>query len=89
MVKSSQNLNPSYGYLCWLNGKESMTFPSLPNLSHTSLSKNTPNDLFAGMGKNGQFIEIFPNKNFVVIRMGKHLRNLLFQYYFITQCGKR
>jgi hypothetical protein len=35
------------------------------------LSENAPNDLFAGMGKNGQFVEIIPSKNFVVIRMGE------------------
>jgi CubicO group peptidase (beta-lactamase class C family) len=71
MVNTSQNLNPSYGYLWWLNGKESIIFPSLPNSFNTSLSENAPNDLFAGMGKNGQFVEIIPSKNFVVIRMGE------------------
>jgi CubicO group peptidase (beta-lactamase class C family) len=71
MVNTSQNLNRSYGYLWWLNGKESIIFPSLPNSFNTSLSVNAPNDLFAGMGKNGQFVEIIPSKNFVVIRMGE------------------
>ncbi|MGY8933736.1 MAG: serine hydrolase domain-containing protein [Flavobacteriales bacterium] len=71
MVNTSQNLNPSYGYLWWLNGKESIIFPSLPNSFNTSLSENAPNDLFAGMGTNGQFVEIIPSKNFVVIRMGE------------------
>jgi CubicO group peptidase (beta-lactamase class C family) len=71
MVNTSQNLNPSYGYLWWLNGKESIISPSLPNSFNTSLSENAPNDLFAGMGKNGQFVEIIPSKNFVVIRMGE------------------
>jgi CubicO group peptidase (beta-lactamase class C family) len=71
MVNTSQNLNRSYGYLWWLNGKESIIFPSLPNSFNTSLSENAPNDLFAGMGKNGQFVEIIPSKNFVVIRMGE------------------
>ena len=28
-------------------------------------------DLFAGMGKNGQFLDIIPSKNLVVVRMGE------------------
>jgi CubicO group peptidase (beta-lactamase class C family) len=71
MVNTSQNLNPSYGYLWWLNGKESIIYPSLPNSFNTSMSENAPNDLFAGMGKNGQFVEVIPSKNLVVIRMGE------------------
>lgn len=71
MVNTSQNLNPSYGFLWWLNGKESIIFPSLPYSFNTSLSENAPDDLFAGMGKNGQFVEIIPSKNIVVIRMGE------------------
>lgn len=71
MVNTTQSLNPSYGYLWWLNGKESIIFPSLPNSFNVSLSDNAPIDLFAGMGKNGQFVEVIPSKNLVVIRMGE------------------
>jgi hypothetical protein len=35
------------------------------------MSENAPNDLFAGMGKNGQFVEVIPSMNLVVIRMGE------------------
>lgn len=71
MVNTSQSLNPSYGYLWWLNGKTSIVFPGLPNSFNTPLSENAPNDLFAGMGKNGQFVEVIPSKNLVVVRMGE------------------
>ncbi|WP_346858601.1 serine hydrolase [uncultured Draconibacterium sp.] len=71
MVNSSQSLNPSYGYLCWLNGKTSIIVPGLPNSFPVSLSANAPADLFAAMGKNGQFIEVVPGQNLVVIRMGE------------------
>lgn len=71
MVNPSQSLNPSYGYLWWLNGKQSIVFPGLPFSFNTSLSENAPNDLFAGMGKNGQFVEVVPSKNMVVVRMGE------------------
>lgn len=71
MVNTSQSLNPSYGYLWWLNGKESIIFPSLANSFNIPLSDNAPADLFAGMGKNGQFVEVIPSNNLVVIRMGE------------------
>ena len=71
MVNTSQTLNPSYGYLWWLNGKESIIFPSIPTSFNVPMSENAPNDLFAGMGKNGQFVEVIPGKNLVVIRMGE------------------
>jgi len=71
MVSTSQNLNPSYGYLWWLNGKNSIILPSLPNRFNISLSPSAPNDLFAAMGKNGQFIDIVPSQNLIVIRMGE------------------
>jgi len=71
MISTSQNLNPSYGYLWWLNGKESIILPSLPNSFNMPLSDAAPDDLVAGMGKNGQFIEIIPSQNLVVVRMGE------------------
>ena len=71
MVNTTQSLNLSYGYLWWLNGKESIIFPGLPNSFDVPLSDNAPIDLFAGMGKNGQFVEVIPSKNLVIIRMGE------------------
>jgi CubicO group peptidase (beta-lactamase class C family) len=71
MVNSSQNLNPSYGYLWWLNGKDSLIFPGIDIPFNLSLANNAPNDLVAGMGKNGQFVELIPEENIVVIRMGE------------------
>ncbi len=72
MTNSSQNLNPSYGYLTWLNGKSSYMVPSadvqisIPG----SAMPNAPNDTYAAMGKNGQFINVVPSQNLVFIRMG-------------------
>ena len=71
MVNSSQKLNPSYGYLWWLNGKSKIIFPALTSSFNRSLSDHAPDDLFAGMGKNGQFVEIVPEQNLVVVRMGE------------------
>lgn len=71
MVNSSQTLNPSYGYLWWLNGKSKIQFPGTATTFNIELSSHAPEDLFAGMGKNGQFVEIVPSQNLVVIRMGE------------------
>jgi len=70
MTTSSQNLNPSYGYLTWLNGKSSYIIPNSQFVFSGSVSPNAPADMFAAMGKNGQIVNIVPSKNIVVIRMG-------------------
>ena len=77
MINSSQNLNPSYGYLCWLNGKSSVIFPGLPTSFNISLTSSAPPDLFAAMGKKGQFIDVVPSENIVAIRMGEAPDNAL------------
>lgn len=70
MVNSSQLLNPSYGYLWWLNGKTSFMLPTLQTVFPGSLNPSAPDDMFAAVGKNGQLINIVPSQNLVFIRMG-------------------
>lgn len=70
MVNTSQLLNPSYGYLWWLNGKTSFMFPTLQTVFPGSLNPSAPDDMFAAIGKNGQLINIVPSQNLVFIRMG-------------------
>jgi len=70
MVNTSQNLNKSYGYLWWLNGKESYMLPGLQIVFPGFLLPDAPADLFAGLGKNGQYVFVIPSLNMVVIRMG-------------------
>jgi CubicO group peptidase (beta-lactamase class C family) len=71
MVNTSQNLNLSYGYLWWLNGKSSIMVPGLQTVFPRSLAPNVPTDMFAAMGKNGQLLNIVPSKNLIMIRMGE------------------
>lgn len=71
MTNSSQSINPSYGYLTWLNGKSKYMLPTLQFQFQGSLNKNAPSDLFAALGKNGQLINISPSQNIVFIRMGE------------------
>jgi CubicO group peptidase (beta-lactamase class C family) len=68
---TSQQLNKSYGYLWWLNGKASHMIPSLQIVFSNMLSPNAPIDMFAAMGKNGQILSVVPSQNLVVIRMGQ------------------
>lgn len=70
MVSTSQPINLSYGYLWWLNGKPSYMLPQTQFVFPGSMNPNAPADMFAAMGKNGQFINVVPSQNLVWIRMG-------------------
>ena len=70
MTTNSQTINLSYGYLTWLNGKASYMIPKSQTVFPVALAPNAPVDMLAAMGKNGQIVNIVPNKNIVVIRMG-------------------
>ncbi len=70
MTTSSQTINPSYGYLWWLNGKTSYMLPTLQMVFPGSVSPAAPADMFAALGKNGQLINIVPSLGIVFIRMG-------------------
>ncbi len=70
MINSSQTLNRSYGYLWWLNGKSNFMLPGLQFVFSGSLCPAAPADMYAAMGKNGQFLNVVPSQNLLVIRMG-------------------
>lgn len=89
MISTSQDLNLSYGYLWWLNGKDSIIFPGLAKSFNLSLSENAPKDLFAGMGKNGQFVEVIPSLNMIVVRMGEAPEGSLVPITFHDQMWKK
>ncbi|WP_298221683.1 serine hydrolase [Flavobacterium sp.] len=70
MLNTSQDLNKSYGYLWWLNGKQSFMVPTSQIVFPGSYAPDAPADMFAAIGKNGQIASIAPSKGLVVIRMG-------------------
>lgn len=70
MISSSQNINPSYGYLWWLNGKSKFMAPGLQISFNGPLFPNAPMDMYSALGKNGQFIFVVPSMNLVAIRIG-------------------
>ena len=89
MTSPSQDLNPSYGYLWWLNGQSKIIPPSIPTAFNLSLAGNAPSDLFAAMGKNGQFVDIVPSEDLVVIRMGEAPDGSLVPITFHDEMWKR
>lgn len=70
MTNTSQTMNPSYGYLTWLNGKSSFLLPGTQFNFPGHLMPDAPADMFAALGKNGQLINVVPSSRMVVIRMG-------------------
>lgn len=70
MVSTSQDLNPSYGYLFWLNGKDRMMLPGIETSLPGPLIPQAPADMFIGLGKNDQKLYVIPSQNMVIIRMG-------------------
>lgn len=69
-ITSSQNINPSYGYLWWLNGKTSYMVPGGQTVYQGALVPNAPIDMYAAMGASDQRIYVIPSKGMVVVRMG-------------------
>lgn len=70
MIDTSQNLNKSYGYLWWLNGKQNFMVPTSQLVFPGSYAPDAPADMIAGIGKNSQFVCVSPSNGLVMIRMG-------------------
>ncbi|HHB78502.1 MAG TPA: T9SS type A sorting domain-containing protein [Saprospiraceae bacterium] len=71
MIHSSQDLNPSYGYLWWLNGQAKYMLPQSQIVFSGPIMPNAPEDMYAALGKNGQLLNVVPSENLVVVRMGQ------------------
>ncbi|WP_223274558.1 serine hydrolase [Salibacter halophilus] len=89
MVNTTQNLNKSYGYLWWLNGKESFMIPQSKQVFQGSKNPDAPDDMYSAMGLNGQFINVVPSENMVWIRMGEAPDNSLVPFILNNDIWKR
>lgn len=69
-VNTSQPINEAYGYLWWLNGKNSYHLPQTQFEFAGTLVPAGPTDMYMALGKNDQKIYIVPSKKMIVIRMG-------------------
>ena len=70
MTTTSQELNSSYGYLWWLNGKNSFRIPGSEDSFPGKLIPDAPDDLVAGLGANDQKLYVVPSMGLVIVRMG-------------------
>jgi len=77
-VSTSQNLNLSYGYLTWLNGKSSSMVPTIRTVFPVSIIPNAPVDMYAALGKNDQKMYVVPSQKLVIIRMGNSAGSVQF-----------
>jgi CubicO group peptidase (beta-lactamase class C family) len=77
MINTSQEINKAYGYLWWLNGKESYRLPGSTFTFPGSIIPNAPDDLYAALGKNGQILIVVPSQNLIIVRMGDNPDNSL------------
>ncbi|WP_332913434.1 hypothetical protein [Algoriphagus boritolerans] len=73
-IGSSQNLNPSYGYLWWLNGKTRYMLPGSQSTFTGPLIPAAPADLYAAMGAEDQRLYVIPSK-----KNGNHPHGKSFQ----------
>ncbi|MDB2445226.1 beta-lactamase family protein [Gammaproteobacteria bacterium] len=72
MLSPSQNLNPSYGYLWWLNGQTfSLGFSSDAVRSSGPIISEAPPDLIAMQGAQGRKLYLVPSLNLLITRLGE------------------
>ncbi len=67
MIEPSQSLNPSYGYLWWLNGKPA---PGGDGVDLQGRVPSAPSDMFAAEGALGRKLYVVPSMELVVTRLG-------------------
>ena len=82
MVNTSQDINEAYGYLWWLNGTSNFMLPGSQVVFPGSITPNAPDHLYSALGKNGQFLDVLPGENIVVVRMGRCSRRKSRTHFF-------
>jgi hypothetical protein len=71
MITPSQEINPSYGYLWWLNGQSHFRLPGDTVTFQGSLIPQAPPDAYAALGARSQIILVIPSEETVIVRTGK------------------
>ncbi len=89
MISPSQTINKSYGFLWWLNGKESFMIPESQIVFTGSITPAGPPDMFSGMGKNGQYVSVVPSMNIVMIRMGENPSSVPVPFLFLDDIWEK
>jgi len=73
-ISPSQNLNPSYGYLWWLNGGPFVA-RSAGQKKQGRLIAAAPMDMYAAQGKLGRKLYVLPSQQLVITRLGDQAPN--------------
>lgn len=89
MIRPSQDLNPAYGYLWWLNGQEAFILPQSQNRLNGKLVPNAPDDMYAAFGLGGQILNVVPKQGLVMVRMGDNPQGGLPSIAFNNQIWER
>ncbi|MBI2709478.1 MAG: serine hydrolase [Actinobacteria bacterium] len=69
-LSTSQSLNPSYGYLWWLNGQKSYQLPNERTVRPGPLFPAAPADLVSALGAGDQKIYVSRDRRLVMTRLG-------------------
>lgn len=77
LTRPSQQLNPAYGYLWWLNGQATYKVPYLQIDFPGPIMREAPSDAVNALGKNNQIVSVSPSMNIVIVRMGDNPDSLL------------
>lgn len=88
MINSSQDSNPAYGYLWWLNGKSSFKLPSSDNVFSGTLSQYYPDDAYFALGAESQILVVIPSQNIVIVRMGTENEDALVPLRILDDIGR-
>ena len=70
LTQTSQSLNPAYGYLWWLNGKDSFKIPGSDIVFSGPIVPEAPPSMYSALGANGQILSVIPDENIIIVRMG-------------------
>jgi CubicO group peptidase (beta-lactamase class C family) len=70
MLHTSQELNPSYGYLWWLNGKDAYISPGTSVSFAGPMAPDAPADVVLAAGAQGQYISISKEQDLIIVRQG-------------------
>ena len=89
MINTSQDLNPSYGYLWWLNGKSSYIPPSSLSTIDGFIAPDAPADMFSAAGAQGQYVSVSPSTGLVMIRQGRSSNDDLAAISLLNEMWKR
>ncbi|MBS1546905.1 MAG: serine hydrolase [Bacteroidetes bacterium] len=93
----SQPMNPSYGYLWWLNGQPTYMLPGSQTVYPGPRMPDAPMDMYNGLGAGDQLLNISPSQGLVLVRMGnppgvsgqgaESFDNIIWQYMNALDCN--